>query len=247
MSDLIYIIPTRGRPDNVKELIEAWRDTAELPSTRAMFVVDSDDPLRPEYEKLFSSVDSGLGKHGSWVFGAAYFHTQNPPNARLAEILNSICQSMLSLFEPSFAIGFMGDDHRPRTKGWDSAILDALSKMRTGIVYCNDMVQGENLPTAVAMTSDIPMHLGYMVPAGLKHMYLDNFWKDFGTAIGRLRYLAGIVIEHQHPIAGAAAWDEGYTNVAGHMTPDQAAYEAYKTVHFHSDVARFLTVMEPEA
>ena len=241
MNDLVYIIPTRGRPNNVLELIEAWKETVELPTTRAMFIVDDDDPAKPEYEAVFRALDSRImSKHGSFAFGAAYYHTeQNSPNARLTEIINSICGSMLSLFEPSaYAIGFMGDDHRPRTEGWDGKLIAALGVLGTGVVYGNDLIQGGNLPTAVAMTADIPRTLGYMVPPTLKHMFLDNFWKDLGEAVSRLCYLEDVVIEHVHPLAGRTQWDQGYAGVAEHMEPDRIAYEEYKAHQFPEDVAK---------
>ena len=112
-----------------------------------------------------------------------------------------------------FAIGFMGDDHRPRTVGWDTAYLEALRELGSGIVYGNDLLQGERIPTQVAMTTDIVRELGFMAPPVLKHLYVDNFWRDLGTAAGCLRYLSNVVVEHMHPIAGKAPWDDGYARV----------------------------------
>ena len=114
---------------------------------------------------------------------------------------------------PPFAIGFCGDDHRPRTVGWDQAYLDALREMGTGIVYGNDLLQGEALPTQVAMTSDIIRALGYMAPPDLVHMYADNWWRELGRRAGCLRYLPDVIVEHMHPVAGKADWDEGHKRV----------------------------------
>jgi hypothetical protein len=65
----------------------------------------------------------------------------------------------------------------------------------------------------IAMTSDIVKALGGMVPPRMKHLYLDNFWKKLGEDLKIITYLDGVIIEHMHPIAGKAEWDEGYKEV----------------------------------
>jgi hypothetical protein len=45
------------------------------------------------------------------------------------------------------------------------------------------------------------------------HLYLDNFWMTLGKDLNALRYIPEVVLEHLHPIAGKAEWDEGYRDV----------------------------------
>jgi len=45
------------------------------------------------------------------------------------------------------------------------------------------------------------------------HLYLDNFWMTLGKDLNALRYIPEVVLEHLHPIAGKAEWDEGYKDV----------------------------------
>lgn len=238
MSLIHYIVPTRGRPGNAKELIEAWRDTATAcryanngqpggPAARLYFAVDQDDPELAAYRYVFERAIMGGIDDLNWIL-INNKGLLSPPYSRLGEILNTCVAAMLE--SPGVvptAIGFMGDDHRPRTEGWDHDILQALDRLGTGIVYGNDLVQGDNLPTAVAMTADIPRTLGYLVPPDLSHMYLDNYWKDLGQRIGRLQYLADVVIEHCHPIASKAPWDLGYRAVNNNMGPDAEVYHRY--------------------
>jgi len=121
-------------------------------------------------------------------------------------------------------IGFMGDDHRPRTERWDAQVIRTLAKMRVGMVYGDDLLQGAALPTAVFMAGNIINVLGWMAPPGLIHLYLDNFWLTFGNAMDDgIRYLPNIVIEHMHPIAGKAPSDAGYVEV---NAPDVYAHDA---------------------
>lgn len=139
-----------------------------------------------------------------------------------------------------FAVGFMGDDHRPRTQGWDAAYLDALRDLGTGIVYGDDLLQRQNLPTQCAMTADIIQALGYMAPPSLTHLYVDNFWLSLGRSTGCIRYLPDVVVEHCHPVARKAEWDAGYqrVNSTAMYSADEAAFRRYSQDSFAADVAK---------
>lgn len=206
-SDLCVIVPTRGRPQNTARLLLAWKATGAdgLPS----FVVDSDDPCFMEYSAQPS-----------------YMVPREPTGGGMVDALN---EEATRLAWPARAVGFMGDDHLPRTSGWDVAVAEALGDLGSGIVYCNDLFQGENLPTAVFMTADIVRALGYMAPPVLRHLYVDNVWKAWGEGMGRLAYLEDVIIEHVHPAAGKAEWDDGYlaVNNADLYATEAAAYERY--------------------
>ena len=110
----------------------------------------------------------------------------------------------------------------------------------TGLVYGNDLLQGQNLPTQVAMTTDIVQILGYMVPPSIRHLYVDNFWLQLGRKLGRLKYLDGVIVEHMHPGAQKADWDEGYTRVneQGMWDADKKAYRKYMAARFQTDLAK---------
>ena len=189
------IVPSRGRPQNIAVLLDAWRDTASG-SSRLLIAVDDDDPELDHYQKLdIRAGDVEL------VVG---------PRMRMGPTLNTLAVARAG---QHFAVGFMGDDHRPRTVGWDVRFVEALEELGTGIVYGDDLLQREALPTAVVMTSDIIRALGYMAPPGLIHMYLDNAWLALGKQTGRIRYLPDVVVEHMHPFAGKAPMDAGYAEV----------------------------------
>jgi hypothetical protein len=110
------------------------------------------------------------------------------------------------------------------------AITDALTELGSGIAYGNDLLQGERLPTAAFMTSDIIRTLGWMCPPTLEHLYIDNAWLELGRAMGRLRYLPDVVLEHLHPDAGKAQQDQTYAeaNHPDRDRRDKAAFEAWR-------------------
>lgn len=215
MGDLVVLVPSRGRPENVARLEQAFKDTGAWDDPRCHLVVcvDDDDPTLSEYVDRTESVlvvRPRLGLVGTLNEQAHWY-------------------AHVSLLQPKY-IGFMGDDHHPGTPGWAERIRDELRDLGTGIAWGNDLFQGENLPTAVFMTVDIILTLGYMAPPCLRHLFADNAFKAWGEGIGRLRYLSDVVIEHLHPEANKSEWDEHYVRVnSGEMyAADGAAWEQYR-------------------
>jgi hypothetical protein len=223
MADLAVIVPTRGRPDAAEDLIRAFDDTCTA-DTDLVFAVDLDDPSREKY---------------AWTAGRAHPRVSvvAADTHTMVEALNDAATLHARL---AYAVGFMGDDHRPRVKGWDQRYLDALRELGTGIVYGDDLLQGEKLPTQCAMTSDIVRALGHMAPPPLRHMYVDNYWLDLGRACGCVRYLPDVVVEHMHPVAGKSEWTEGHKRVNDRAVyaADESAYRRYLVSEFPADVAK---------
>lgn len=236
MADLVVIVPSRGRPEAARTLVEAFRATCTA-DTLLAFAVDGDDPTRDEYVAALGGPSDRFGL-------TTYPH----PDSNMTKALNHAALRHLNNVDAPapFAIGFMGDDHMPRTVGWDQAYLDALRELGTGTVYGNDLLQGHRLPTQCAMTSDIVRALGFFAPPKQKHLYLDNFWRDLGKAAGCLRYLKDVIVEHRHPLAGKAAWDDGYQRVNAPEVAehDRLAYEAYQADGFDADVAKVRALRE---
>lgn len=222
MFDLAVIVPSRGRPQNVARLLKACYDTA-ITHARIFVEFDADDPLAAAYDDLD-------------ILPWADF-TVNESGLRLVGILNETALACATHYD---AVGFVGDDVVPRTAGWDAAVLGALTDLGSGIVYCNDLLQGEKLPTAVFMTSDIVRTLGWMAPPTLEHLYVDNAWKLLGEGMGRLRYLPHVVLEHMHPAAGKAAIDDTYrgSNSSDQDQRDHAAFDAWVRDGLPGDLAK---------
>lgn len=227
-ADLLMIVPSRGRPQNVAALLDSWAETA-TGAADLVVAVDADDPELPGYESLRMS--------RSWPAALGNFHMHTGARLRLGGTLNFIAEWAL-LHYPM--VGFLGDDHRPRTAGFDRRMVEALTELGTGMVYADDLFQRQNLPTQIAMTSDIVRALGYMVPGGLVHLYVDNAWKVLGERIGRLRYLPDVVIEHLHPSAGKADLDDSYreTNSQQQFDADRGRFEDWLRFQADADVAQ---------
>jgi hypothetical protein len=207
-SDLIVIIPTRGRPDNAVALEQAFVDTNT--TAKRVYVVDFNDELRKEYSYKLP-VESVIMIHNE-TKGMAY-------------PLNYAAREFLGEFD-NFA--FMGDDHRPRTTNWDQLFVEQLYS-GSDIVYGNDLFQGAALPTAVAMSSQIVKELRGMVPDTQRHLYLDNFWLKLGQDLGKIKYMPEVIIEHCHAFNGKAPMDENYARVNAPevYSADKIAFDNY--------------------
>jgi hypothetical protein len=203
-------------------MAEAFDETCTA-GTRLVFAVDGDDPERDAYVEAVAAIGLRI-------------NTQ--PSGSMVSALNHAATEITNAYPNLAAIAFMGDDHRPRTRGWDAAYLAAL-ELHPGLVYGNDLLQGPNLPTQVAMSACVVRALGHMAPPPLTHLYVDNYWRDLGHAAGCITYLPDVVVEHMHPFAGKGSMDAGYERVndATMYDRDRDAYAQYWAEHGARDVA----------
>jgi hypothetical protein len=211
--DLLMIVPTRGRPDSIPAIMKAWDETDA--TADILFAVDTDDPELAAYKKQQTALKDD--PRVRFTFGK---------RRRLVGTLNQ--QAVKNAPKYRF-LAFMGDDHRPRSHGWDARFRECLSG-GPGIAYGNDLLQGEKMATAVAMTSDIVTTLGYMAPPTFVHLCVDLVWLDWGRGMGRITYLHDLILEHLHPAAGKATTDAVYEecNSREQVGADGAAYYAYR-------------------
>jgi glycosyltransferase involved in cell wall biosynthesis len=207
VKNLAILVPSRERPSNIAELIKSLDETET--ESDLIVVLDDDEPCFEQYIELGATMIT-IEKEGRGM----------------AKPLNFAA----NLFKDDYRhFVFLGDDNRPRTMNWDQHFIVNLDELETGLVYGNDLFQGEALPTAVGMTGNIVKALGGMVPQGMIHLYLDNFWLRLGQDLGAIRYLPHVVIEHLHPYAGKSDWDQVYRDVnAPEMyQADKQALEEY--------------------
>lgn len=226
--DLTMYVPTKGRPEQAYELERRFYQTIHL-NTRIKFILSDND----------SELDKYLAM--PWIDHPIVVSPDNP--GFVAPLNLGYLQDRREVY--SYALGFMGDDHWPITPGWDQDYVGHLLTMGSGFVYGNDGLQGEAIPTQIAMTSDIPLVLGFMTLPQLWHLYADNFWLDLGKAIARIKYLPNTYIEHRHPAIGKAKYDKGYefsgSSELDHR--DRIAYSKYLQEDLESDAQKIKNMM----
>jgi hypothetical protein len=187
---IIVITPSRGRPDKAREAYDTFEATRKDPTTKMVFVVDADDDTFRRY------VDAKVPV-------ATYDHE----GGGMAPPMNAAALDYADKYD---IIGFIGDDHRFRSTGWDTYISRAIGK--GGMAFGNDLTRGD-IPTQVFISSNIVKALGWFCLPGAKHLYLDNTWAQIGAAADCMSYLPDVIIEHAHPFYGRGQMDEGYRRV----------------------------------
>jgi FkbM family methyltransferase len=215
--DLLIITPTRGRPGGARRLIHAVAATATA-KTSIVLGIDDDDP---SYDDFTPSAGVIIARG---------------PRASLSGWSNRLAAEHGYGYR---ALASFGDDHAPRTPGWDTAMLAALDAMGGhGIVYGNDMAHGANLPTAAVLSSSVVAALGWMCLPAAAHFFVDNAWKDLGEQAGCLRYLPDVTIEHLHHLWGKAPHDGTYAHPEPGFPLDHAAYDAWVRDGLAGDAAK---------
>lgn len=217
--EILVIVPSRsngtGREKNVERFIQHWMYFTEGFSDICISLDDDDHHNYERYQNVIYTVN---------------------PNERLVPKLNTASRRFIDDYK---YIAFFGDDHVIKSS-WESEMISYFNQQNgIGIAYGNDLLQGERLPTAVCISSNIIKELGYMIPPSLLHMYADNFWVDLGKATNCIKYFPNIVWEHMHPDNGKAQRDTQYDYAATVVQLDQQAYHSY--IHnglFQSDIQK---------
>ena len=217
--DLLVITPSRGRPQSAARLLAAVHSTRRA-VTHVHIAVDEDDPALPEYRKAMRLMEDGD-------------ELEVGPRGGLAEWTNRVAVRRAGEYP---YLASLGDDHLPRTRGWDAALIRAIEGMGgTGFAYPFDGTR-EDIPEAVVASSDIVAALGWMANPACQHWYIDNTWADLGRATGCLRYLRAVAVDHLNPVVqgrpDATSYDNGRS-----LAADQAAYEKWRAERMAGDVA----------
>lgn len=214
MTDLVVLVPSRGRPGNIARLVEACNKTCRA-QTLIAFGFDDDDPAYADNLKAaagcFTSIRHRMSL-GPWTNELAGLHMDA---AHLASI---------------------GDDMVPVTDGWDERLIGACEQMGGGMAYPNDRRRAD-IPEAIVMDTAIVKALGWMCLPALAHWYVDNVWSDLGRAAGCLRYLPDVVVEHRHPnVRGGDPSDATYHEASPRYATDMAAYQRWRLTGMRADV-----------
>jgi len=222
---LAVLCPSRNNPIALMQAASAFGATQTGPDTFFVGVVDFDDPMLQDYVER-AEADGVL-------------LMQTPPGSvgSMNSAMNWAAERWAQQVD---IVGFIGDDHRFRTKGWDHIVEMVLKGQGGGLAYGDDLAQRERLPTQVFISSFIVRALGWMGLPGAKHLYLDNTWLVLGSEADCLYYIPDVVIEHIHPAYGKTEWDENHLRVNSQAMydHDRTVFETWMTTQREDDVQR---------
>lgn len=221
------LLPTRGRPGNVRRLLDSAFQTAE---TEVEFVLylDNDDPTRHEVQRLLRE-----GGRGTWVEG---------PRVVLSEMWNRCWEH--ARFDVAM---HCGDDIVFRTSSWDVRVLDEFDRWpdRIVLVHGRDGFQDANLGTHSFLHRRWIEALGYLVPPYFSSDYNDLWLTEVADALGRRVYLPDVYTEHMHPVIGKGPWDQTHQErMARHQRDDVDRLYAELAARRATDVEKLRALLD---
>jgi hypothetical protein len=223
MADLVVITPSRDRPQQFGEMIRAVDQTTDG-RVEVLGLVDDDDPQLDAYDALGAWLMIGQRRSlSAWTNEGARYVLGGGLGERLPRYLASL-----------------GDDHRPR-RGWDLKLIEAIEALDgPGFAYGNDLYQGQRLPTAWVVSSEVVKAVGWMMLPACQHMYVDQAVLHLGLSSNRITYRPDVIVEHLHPYAGKADMDASYreSNTPARFDADRLAFEAWYRDEMPADVAK---------
>jgi hypothetical protein len=240
MSDVAILTPSRGRPAMAGELIDHVRRMSHL-DARVYLGVDEDDPQRQDYVDLHRD---GERTHTLFV----------ERRKNLVQWTNDLAHTVMGAPVPPRYLASLGDDHRPRTPGWDRLLTEAIeARGGTGIAYGDDLYQGRRMATAWVVSADIVSALGWVMLPGLVHLFPDAAAMALADEAGCLLYCPEVKVEHLHPLAGKSQvgkaltdMDESYmdSNSRSRYASDGEVFTAWQQEAMAEDVAKVRKLLQ---
>lgn len=233
MTDLLILTPSRERPERLREMCEAVAACSVL-DTRVLAAIDEDDPRRADYEStpLPAGFELFVGERRT-----------------LSGWTNYLAESAASLYgeAPRF-FASLGDDHLPRTPGWDREMvhaIEALGGLLGGWAWGSDGLRSDMLPTWWVVSAPVVRRLGYVMLPDCEHMYVDNAVRDLAQASQRAVIKPHVLVEHAHPVSPTHRhlWDASYehSNRREQYDRDRWAYERWRNgAGFQDDVTKLI-------
>jgi hypothetical protein len=206
------LTPTRGRPENVKRLVDSVFATAKNPGeVEILFYVDSDDESFPEE-----------------------LQSENVRLIRGPRLWISVIQNILYANCRGKIIMYAGDDLVFKTAFWDEKVSDAMNQYsdKLALVYANDLATyGESLATHGFVHREWIETVGVFLAPGRGS--LSDLWlTEVARKLGRLHYLDDVHIAHVHYRQGEATakFDATYQHVSS-ATRSWVPIKTYKRLN----------------
>jgi hypothetical protein len=206
---LSLIVPTRGRPRQLRRFLLSLAATTARPSrVEVVLVADADDPASHHVHFPGLRVRVAIGAPGR-TMGELNRAGEAAARGEFLMLLN--------------------DDVVARTSRWDATVLAAAARFpdRLGLVHVNDTLVRDHLCVFPLVSRRYCELAGGICPPDYRRYRIDDHIDDVFTRLGgRTVYLPDVVFEHRnavdHPTAGKV-----YEADAGILAEDAPRFEAH--------------------
>ena len=196
--NISVLIPSRNRPQGLKELCESLFTNASDPNQIEVIVyLDLDDSCIKEYTEYFLELNTRYINPVKSIIG---------PKLVLSDYPNKLLQTASS---DIFMV--VADDIRCKAKNWDAEIINAINQYpdKINLVYPDDGYHGPLLSTHFAIHKNYVDCLGYFFPPFFDYGYADTWMFQVAQKVGRIQFLP-ILFEHMHYSIGKGEFDQTY-------------------------------------
>lgn len=218
---ILWIAPSRNRPDRLKRLIDSWNSCSEGMSD-LLVAIDADDRTNDNLVKEYNNVKWEINEP---IFGS-FLHLVN---------------SMAIKYSNEYKyIGFIEDDVVFHTPGYESKFIQKLKELgSTGIVHAKDGIDKKKFVSLPVMDSHIIRTLGWMAPPCLKSLWADNFWRELSKRVGTYYKFEDIMIKHHHYTRDAETVKDHISEVVdNNYNHDRDAFVKYLETEFDTDMRK---------
>lgn len=218
---ILWICPSRNRPDRLERFLKSWRECGEGLSD-VLVALDTDDKTNDRLIKEFPEV---IWEINDPIFGS-FLH-----------LVNSMAVKYVDDYK---YLGFIEDDVVFHTPGYESRFIKKLESLGpTGIVHAKDGIDKKKFVSLPVMNSHIVKTLGWMAPPCLKSLWADNFWRSLSTRVQTYYKFEDIMIKHHHYTRDAdTEKDEVSVIVDNNYNHDRDAFVAYLENGFDADMRK---------
>lgn len=212
---MVWFCPTFERPKRLQELAEAWEKTAQ---GEPLFVrVWNQDKFKKEY---FS-----MDWPRTWTL------YESP-----AQWCGEALQEFFRLHPDEQQYGFIGDDVIPCTDNWPEILSVAAGDWY--LAYPNDTIQRHGLATHFLLGGELLRTLGWWVPEGFKHHYLDQVLQNIAVNAGLARFCPEVTFYHKHQLKGRAENDHVYRKADVIFNEGMERWDEYVENELKQDVMK---------
>lgn len=214
----MWLIPTRNRPQAMKEVIAAMQATGDVPECAVM--VDG-----PRYD----------------IEWPAHWHIhESGGHLEMQRSLNALFR--LHPNEPSY--GLLSDQSRPQTPGWSSTLEAAAG---SGAIAMSNSTKERFNPrtglrriTSACFGGDLIRAIGWVWLDRVVHLYGDDAWEDIGYALNIVNYIPEVVILALLKRDGEVPVDANHQrrwHGESYMASDARAFSNWKAEEFPALIA----------
>ena len=205
----MWLLPTHARPDNLRTVLAACVETGM--STPGVIHVNA-GPQQDAYR------DIAVPANWTVVYGES--------DMTLGDVMRWFYAT-----HPGLAwYGIITDDQVPVTPGWDATLVERAGTTR--IVSSNDGWQApQRMHGAAVFGGDVVRAMGYLVPEGFQHQFIDDVWETVGRDTGIWDPVAAmdVLVEHRHPIKVGEEMDATYRANFAKQEADARRFQAWHT------------------